>query len=119
MSYVSWPVQTLTMDDLLKLFLQREQRDACQLSYMLLFNKATSAVERVVVYSKSNLQSLTAGTGPVTAGCTVPIIVPSTATLTGVNVVDGPPSGVGVSQRVLELKCAGSPGVMNATNLWW
>jgi hypothetical protein len=86
LTLVNWPVETLMADDLMWHYVDREQRDACKLTYSLDINMATRAVNSITVKS---------GAGSDT--CSVPLMVPAGASVTG------PGAGARASPEVLSL----------------
>jgi hypothetical protein len=110
MSYVSWPVETLKFDDLLALYQQREQRDACAPRYTLQIedNGSSKTLTQVTV-------SATGGSG----SCWVPLMTPSGAQLEGTGIAAGPVSSAGVSSSLLQLTAPGGTQQVTATALPW
>jgi hypothetical protein len=71
-SLVAWPVRSLKLEDLGRLYLEREARDACNLEYRLFINKAAGTVSRVAIRSIAG--GATAGNG--TAGANASAAAP-------------------------------------------
>jgi hypothetical protein len=97
----------MKLDDLLDLYLAREQRDACKLAYTLTINTVTKAVTQVTAASKGGISS-----------CPAPLMVPAAAAVTGTGISDGPLAGAGVAIKVLPVTAGGSAGAA-ATGLTW
>jgi hypothetical protein len=108
MRYVTWPVQTLAMDTLIDAFLQREQRDKCQLTYTLTVDDITQQVTRVDIRSSPQRPLL----GP----CFAPLLLRNGSVLVGSR--PGPPAGVGAAHSVAVLLPGGSAGLPAAQLPW-
>jgi hypothetical protein len=106
-SWVAWPVESLSMDGLVALFLDREQRDKCGLSYTLDIDSVNKAVQNIIVKS-------TAGSG----ACNAPLLIPATATLTGAGVSSGPPASAGAQAHTVALMAGGSASVATTGMPW-
>jgi hypothetical protein len=106
-AYASWPVTSTRLDDLLDVYLAREQRDRCKLAYTLTIDTTTKAVTQVTTASQG-------GSG----SCPAPLMVPVTAAVTGTGISDGPLAGAGVATKVLPV-VAGSSAGATATGLTW
>jgi hypothetical protein len=70
---VTWPVQSLKLDDLQQQFKLREQRDNCKLAYRLAVSTATNKVTGVAVTSQPGA----------TSGCSAPLTVGAGAAVSG------------------------------------
>lgn len=68
LSYVDWPVRSVKLDDLSQLYLERQARDDCQLSYRLVVSRGAQAVRSVEVRAAG----APGGGAPV---CAAPLIV--------------------------------------------
>jgi hypothetical protein len=106
--YVTWPVQTLAMDTLIDAFLQREQRDKCQLTYTLTVDDITQQVTRVDISSRPKRPLL----GP----CFAPLLLRNSSILVGSR--PGPPAGAGAAHRLALLLAGGSAGLQAAQLPW-
>lgn len=71
MQLVNWPVETLKMDDLYNLYLQRQRRDACNLEYQLRVDLTTRRVTQVTATRRAGSEA-----------CLAHLLIPSTATVT-------------------------------------
>jgi hypothetical protein len=71
MQLVSWPVESLKMDDLYNLYLQRQSRDACNLEYQIQVNLNARRVTQVTATRRAGAEA-----------CLAPLLIPSAATVT-------------------------------------
>jgi hypothetical protein len=109
-SFVAWPVQSLKMDTLFQLFLERERRDNCGISYTLRLDPASSQVVGITLSSANTT---------VNGTCTVPIMYPLAATLSGAPMAVGPPAGAGVDSEVFNITANGAQVTLTATGMAW
>jgi hypothetical protein len=109
-SFVAWPVQSLKMDTLFQLFLEREKRDNCGISYTLRLDPASGQVVGITVSSTN---------ATVNGTCIVPIMYPVAATLTGAPLAMGPPAGAGVDSEVLNITANGQQVNLTASGMAW
>jgi hypothetical protein len=72
LTWVTWPIETLKMDDLYAAFKDREARDNCQLTYTLNVDAASS------------VSSITVKSGG--GACNAPLLLPNTVSVSGGNV---------------------------------
>lgn len=103
--YMTWPIETLTSDRLLDVYLAREQRDACNLQYTLDVDLPAKAVRTITIAS-------TGGSG----SCSAPLLIPDAGSVSGSTVAA--PSSAGSKQLGVQLSAGGSVS-LTASGLSW
>jgi hypothetical protein len=98
LTWVTWPIETLKMDDLYAAFKDREARDNCQLTYTLDVD-ASSRVSGITVKS---------GGG----ACSAPLLLPNTASVSGTGLVSNAvPAAVNTATYKVPVVAAGTAAV--------
>ncbi|KAI8469258.1 MAG: hypothetical protein J3K34DRAFT_522256 [Monoraphidium minutum] len=115
-SVVSWPIRSVKLDDLSQLYVAREARDACRLSYRLTVSRATQAVTRVTAAA--------AGAPGGGADCAAPLTVREGVGLEagapGAAVrAAGVPAGDGAQTLTIRVPAGGSAALRVAGDLGW
>jgi hypothetical protein len=95
LTWVTWPIETLKMDDLYAAFKDREARDNCQLTYTLTVDQ-TSSVSGITVKS---------GGG----ACNAPLLLPFGAGVAGAGLVSNAvPAAVNTATYKVPVAAGGS-----------
>jgi hypothetical protein len=97
-SFVNWPVDSVKLDDLSQLYVRRQSRDDCKLSYSLGVSRKDQAVKSV---------TLTAAGAPGAGGqwCSAPLIVRP-----GVDLIDDGAGGAAASGAANSRAAAATAG---------